>query len=306
MTGQTTARNALTGRLKYEAFAVAARIVPWLPIRLSYALADVAGVVAWTLTPRPRANVIDNLRHVLGPLATTGLLYSHTHSVYRNVARYYIDLLRLPRLDLRRFEREKLLDYGYAYLTEAVAEGRGVIVVTAHYGSPDLTIQAAGVRGLQFLVLTEPLDPPELAKLYLRLRASHGQRFLPVGTEALKETLRTLRRGGIVLLAVDRDIQGTGVEVPFFGAMARLPAGAVDLAKRTGAPIVPAFSRRLAGGAIELTIEPRVRLVETGDRDRDRRTNVQRVISRCERHLRQDPGQWLVLERIWPKPFPPP
>jgi len=46
---------------------------------------------------------------------------------------------------------------------------------------------------------------------------------MSVGVSAAKETIRTLRRGGSVILVADRDIQGTGIEVPFFGSPARMP-----------------------------------------------------------------------------------
>ena len=52
--------------------------------------------------------------------------------------------------------------------------------------------------------------------------------------------LQTLRDGGVVGLLCDRDIQGNGVEVEFFGERVRIPAGPATLALRTGATLVAA------------------------------------------------------------------
>jgi len=293
-------RLQIANQLKYRGFLLGATLLPRLPLNVSYRLAVLAADLARGLTPGRRVSVAENLRHVLGDAATPEHTARLTREMYRNIARYYVDFLRLPSVDVAELERRQLLDSGYHNLETALAEGRGVIVVTPHFGNPDTAIQAARARGIEFFVLTEQIEPPELAELYLRLRSSHGHRFMSVGLAAAKEAIRTLRRGGSVIIVADRDIQGTGVEATFFGRMTRMPTGAVDLARITGAPIIPAFSRRLPGNAVELLIEPRVELVRTADRLADQRINVERVVKRFEPHIRRDPGQWLVLEPIWP------
>ena len=52
--------------------------------------------------------------------------------------------------------------------------------------------------------------------------------------------LRRLSDGGVIGLLCDRDIQGNGIEVEFFGERVRLPAGPATLALRTGATLVAA------------------------------------------------------------------
>jgi lauroyl/myristoyl acyltransferase len=290
----------LANLLKYRGFSLGAFLVPRLPQPVSYGVALRVADLARQLTPGRRLAVAANLRRVLGPAASPLQIAKHTREVYRNIALYYVDFLRLPSLDPWQLERDRIVDVGYHFLLDALAEGRGVIVVTPHLGNPDLTVQAARARGLTFLIVTEPIEPPPLAALALRLRSSHGNRPMSAGIGAGKEAIRTLRRGGAVILVSDRDIQGGGVQASFFGAPARIPTGAVDLARITGAPIIPAFSRRLPNGMLELSVEARVELVWTGNRLADQRANVERILRRFEPHIRSDPGQWLVLEPIWP------
>jgi lauroyl/myristoyl acyltransferase len=70
---------------------------------------------------------------------------------------------------------------------------------------------------------------------------------------AFRDLHAALRDGQVVVMLADRDVLGTGVEVPFFGAPARLPAGPVLLARRSGAPVLGVFSwrrgYRRSGGA---------------------------------------------------------
>ena len=101
-------------------------------------------------------------------------------------------------------------------------------------------------------------------------------------------------------IAFDRDIQGTGRPLPFFGCETRMPVGAVELALRTGAQIIPTFAVRRHAHHFEGWIEPPLAMSVTGDEERDLRENSLRLIARLEEHLRRDPGQWAVTEPVWP------
>lgn len=294
----------LASQLKYCAFAAIAAVLPRFPAAALTPLVWLAGTSAYLLTPNQRSNVSANLVQLLGPATSATVRRRHARRIYRTVVQYYVDLLRLPVLDVRRFERG-IVDRGYDTLRAAVSEGHGVILVTIHYGAPELTLQATLARGLRCLVLVEPLQPPALAALYARLRSVHGHRFVPVSVSGAKEAIRTLRRGGVVILMVDRDIRGTGVAATFCGAPITAPPGAVELARRTGALVLPALSRRLPDGSVEVMIGTALPLIWSGDRSDAVRRNLEHMLSWFEPPLRRDPGQWLVLERLW-RPTPPP
>jgi KDO2-lipid IV(A) lauroyltransferase len=103
----------------------------------------------------------------------------------------------------------------------------------------------------------------------------------------------------MIALLCDRDIEGRSLRVPFCGVPASMPVGAVELAMRTGAPLVPTFSHRGNGNHYDVFAEPPVELARTGDFQEDLRTNVSRLLQSFEGHVRRDPGQWTVLESVW-------
>jgi len=90
-----------------------------------------------------------------------------------------------------------------------------------------------------------------------------------------------------------------GIELEFCGAKARFPTGAVDLALRTNAVLLTGWVRREGGYKIHVDVTP-LPLVVTGNRDEDVRLNTARLLASFEKHLKEDPGQWSVLDRIWP------
>lgn len=291
---------------KYVLFKVALHTLGRLPLPLLYFIADRIGEAVYLLAPRLRANVRDNLRHVLGPDAPKPKLRKAERQVFRNVARYYADLLHLPRMDMDDFFQRRVRYHGFhEHVEPAIAAGKGVIILSAHYGNPELAVQALLCVGIRALALTEPLRPARLSRLVDGLRSSKGHLFLPVSVASVKRALRTLREGGVVALMGDRDIQGPKARLPFCGAETLMPTGPIEVALRTGATVIPSFTLRRPFG-IEAHLEEPLELERTGDMERDVRVNTLRFLERLERHLRAEPEQWMVLEAIWEEPAPSP
>jgi KDO2-lipid IV(A) lauroyltransferase len=135
-----------------------------------------------------------------------------------------------------------------------------------------------------------------------RIRNQFGIKYVDVGFGAIADCIRHARKGGVLAIAADRDIQGKGVPIEFFGEATRVPLGAAELAMRTGAALMPAYCRR-SGDGFEVVFEDPLDLVSTGNAREDALANTRALFARFEAWLRDDPGQWMVLDRIW-KPLP--
>ena len=286
---------------KYLALLISYKTLSWLPARAAYFIADGIGGIMYAVRPGLRRNVQRNMRQVMGPEATEREVRAASRRVMRNATRYYADLVRTPRLDMIRFYNERInFVSGLDDLRRWVTTKRGVIIVSAHYGNPEVVLQAAVALGIPTFTLTEPLKPRRLNDLVHKLRASRGQVFRPLSLSAVREVVRWLREGkGVVPLLCDRDIQNTGMMLPFFGAETRMPVGAVELALRTGAVLIPMFCRRTKGGRFDLFSDPPLEMIVAGNAEEDVRVNALRIIAAMEREIREDPGQWIVLESVW-------
>lgn len=289
---------------KYVLFKVALHTLGRLPLPVLYFIADRGADLLYLLSPQRRHNVWDNLRHVMGPDTPKPHLRAAARQVFRNVARYYADLLHLPRMDIQKFFHRRLRYHGFhEHVQPAVAAGNGVIILSAHYGNPELGLQALLPMGIKALALTEPLKPARLSRLVDGLRSSKGHTFQPVSVASVKRAVRTLRSGGVVALMGDRDIQGPKARLPFFGVETLMPTGPIEVALRTGATVIPSFAPRRPYG-VEAFLEEPLELVRTGDMEHDVRVNTLRFLERLERRLREEPGQWAVLEAIWERGQP--
>lgn len=286
----------------YLLFKLASLVLPLLPERISYSLATLSGDLAYLLYGPGRLVIRDNLRHVLGPEVSPTRLRREVREVFRTSARNYLTLFLLPHTDLETLSRQVLWQ-GLPYVEEALAQGRGVVIAGAHVGSFDILSQLSAHRGMPLAILVEPLGNPELFRLVAGLRSSLGLRMLPATPTGIKTAIKLLQSGGVVGITCDRDIQRRGMRIDFFGEETSLPTGAVDLALRTGAALVPCFGLRLGYRRYAICCEPALDLPGGSNLDRDPavvRTYVARLTQIVEGYLRNYPGQWVVFERIWP------
>jgi KDO2-lipid IV(A) lauroyltransferase len=276
-----------------------------MPLAWRYGIGRFCADRIYDWGPRIGKNIRSNMRHVLGPDASEQEVDRIARQCGRNTARYYADVVGMHRMDVAKFLRDDLDLYGLEYIQAAQAEGRGVVLASAHYANPEFAVQGLAAVGIHVFALVEPLEPPELGRLMRGLRTVHGHRYEPVSFGSIKNALTWLRNGGVVCILIDRDIQKRGIEVNFCGYPARFPTGAVDLALRTNAVMVPGWVRRTDGFRIRADLGPPLEMKRTGDNDEELRINTAALLALFEQHLRKDPGQWSVLDRIWADEFPP-
>ncbi|MPZ22145.1 MAG: hypothetical protein GEU28_01045 [Dehalococcoidia bacterium] len=285
--------------LKYLSYRLAFALLGRLPRRVLYRVADRVGDLFFRIYPGGRLAVQHNLKQVLGDTVPESYISAVAVEIFRNAARCYADVVAMPSLDMERFYRREIITHHLQNLKEAVEAGRGVILASGHYGSPEAAAQFLRVFGIELFVVTEPLAPRALSRFMDRLRSSQGHHFEPVSFGAMKEAFRTLRAGGAVALLYDRDVIGSGRAVEFFGREALVPMGVADLAAKTGALIVPAFPRRRPDGRFDVWFHPAMEAVNTGDPRADRVETTRRLLALLEGYIREDPRQWVVLEAVW-------
>jgi KDO2-lipid IV(A) lauroyltransferase len=188
---------------------------------------------------------------------------------------------------------------GWEHLEWALAQGRGVVFFSAHFGNTDIVMQVAAARGLQATSPVERTRPEHLFQYARNLRESHGMKLIPADGLMLG-LYRALKRGELVGLAADRDVTNSGRIVEFFGAPTRLPDGPIRVALHTGAPLLPAFALRLPDNSFRLEIEAPLELTRTGDEEAAIQSGIERVVEIMERHIAKNPEQWLVAQPVWP------
>jgi KDO2-lipid IV(A) lauroyltransferase len=285
---------------KYYTMLLVVHTIGRMRLRYRYGIARFIADRVYAWRPSIRNATRSNMRHVLGPDAADAEVDRLARQCARNAGRYYADVVGMHRMNIQKFYEHDLLLEGVDYVREAQAQGRGVVLASAHYANPEFATQGLAAAGVKVFALVEPLRPPQLGKLMYSLRNVHGHHYEEATFSGVKAALDWLRGGGVLAILVDRDIQKRGIELELCGAKGRFPTGAVDLALRTNSVLIPGWVRREGGFKVRAVIGPPLNLIRTGNHDEDVRVNAQALLRLFEPHLKRDPGQWGVLDRIWP------
>jgi KDO2-lipid IV(A) lauroyltransferase len=238
-----------------------------------------------------------NLQRIMGPQSPEAEIKRCARLTFNHILYNYFDLFRLPRLDQEAVKQLVTVE-GWENIEAALAEGRGVVMTSAHLGNIEIVLYAMLLRGLNITIPVERITPPELFDYISALRSSKGLKLIPVDRPLL-DLIRTLKSGGVAGLAGDRDITGAGQVVQFFGYPAHLPDGHVRLALRTDAPLVIGFSYRKPDHTYRAYFLPPFHLPAAGTEEERVTAGVNFIIAEMENAIRRTPEQWTVTVSIW-------
>jgi lauroyl/myristoyl acyltransferase len=269
-----------------------------LPPGAGHQLARRAGALLYAFSPKLRHILLHNFSYVLGPEASEEQVEAVARRACINIVKGHYDLFRLSRLSINEI-REMTQVQGMEYMEEALARGKGVVLISAHMGNMDILGQVPLAYGVPFIAPVQHVQPERLFQYTLSLRRSHGMRLIPADGP-LMQLVRALKRGEIVGLPCDRGIADNTRMVRFFGSPAPLPDGPIRLALRTGASLVAAFGLRLEDDTFRVQVEPPVELRRTGDLEADVEKGMELTVRILERYISLHPEQWLVAAPVWP------
>ena len=162
--------------------------------------------------------------------------------VFMHFGLFINEFLLLP--NRRRSEISDLVKlHGLEHLHEAMARGRGVILVVPHMGNWELLGAAIVNAGfpLNSFYLSQKYD--EIGSVIDYFRSFTGI-TLHDRDRAGINALRALKRGEVLGMIPDQDGGNNGVYSDFLGHYVSIPAGPANWSLKTGAAVVPLYSVR--------------------------------------------------------------
>jgi lauroyl/myristoyl acyltransferase len=291
-------------RLVATAYLVGWRVTRLLPERLVRLLCAAGAELVWRRRGTGVRRLEANLARVLGPAATGAELAAATRAGLRSYLRYWSEVFRLPSLGRDTVVRGTAMADG-DILRDASASGRGAVAALPHMGNWDCAGAWAVYTGMPFTTVVERLQPESLFDRFAAFRESIGMEVVPLTGgpgNTYAELLRRLRAGALVCLLADRDLTTSGVEVDFFGAPARFPAGPAALALATGAPLLPVTLWYPGPGeppGWRGRIHPAVPPPSEGSRRQKIAAMTQALADVFAEAIAAHPTDWHMLQRVW-------
>jgi KDO2-lipid IV(A) lauroyltransferase len=290
--GGQAARSAL-GWLALAALVPLGLVVAWLPARLGLWVGARLGDLGWAALPGRRAVALENLARAFPERAAAELARIGRDS-FRHLGMNFVEscvfFFRPPARLLSRVSID-----GVQKLEAADALGRGILLLTAHYGNWELLAASHALTRFPLSVVMRPLDSPAFDSILERFRSRSGVELI-TKRRALPDIVHALRRRRMVGILLDQNAsRREGVFVPFFGVPASTSKGMALIALRTGAPVLPVFIRRRPDGRHVVHAGAPVPVPPDGDVGAFTRAFNEAI----EEAIRQAPEQWFWLHRRW-------
>ncbi|PWE28276.1 lauroyl acyltransferase [Pararhodobacter marinus] len=186
---------------------------------------------------------------------------------------------------------------GLMALERAHAEGRPVILVSAHFGNYDAWRANLSQRGFRVGGLYMPMTNPATNRRYVATIESIASPLFPRGAEGMADMIRFLKSGGMLGLLGDH-YMANGELIDFLGKPARTATSAAKMAMKYKALLVPLYATRSPDG-LSFTIEIEAPIPHT-----DPLTMTRALNDSASARVRAHPGQWFWLHRRWKRAEP--
>lgn len=256
------------------------------------------GRLLWNRYHRGRKRAMDNLRASYPEKSDRWIRQTGKES-FQQLVMFAMDLVLVPRLvrkhNWRDYSRYKTVERAKWLMQE----GRGLLMVTAHYGNFEIMGYLLGLFDFNTYSIARPLDNKYLSRYLYGLRERVGQRIIDKkGAAQLMPKITAT--GATLCFIADQDAGRKGVFVDFMGRKASTYKSIGLLAITNSIPVCIGYSRRIGNRFFfEIGVNRIIMPEEWADKEDPLEWVTQEYSKAIEQFVRQDPSQYWWLHRRW-------
>lgn len=283
----------------YWLLMLLSRIICCLPHSALLTLGRGAGILYYRFIKKQRQRAIGQM--MAGLAISEEEAKKLVKASFINMATNVFEIFYMPRLNENNFRAYIDIEH-LERLTDALAEGHGVVVLTGHIGTWEWLSAAFTLSGLPVTAIAKPQPNEQYTRVLNDLRATIHVEIFSRGTSELLAAARALKQGKILGFLADQDAGSGGAFIDFLGRPASTPMGPAVFSRKFNAPVIPAFILRQEDGRHRVIVGEALRYEDHGDTDRDLYDFTVRMTRILERVVRENPTQWLWFQKRWNTP----
>lgn len=286
----------MQNKIEYFLFISFSKLFCFLGLRTSRKIAGVLGSFFYYCVPLRKEVVFKNIT-IAFPELSEAEKSQLVKDIYQSAAITLVEILSLPCLT-----REELLNsvaYNADIVRNVYEQGRGVVMMTAHFGNWEYAALATGLLlGEPISVVSKNQRNPYVTDFMDKNRAKWGNKVVPLGV-TIKEIYIELKKKNVVGLVADQRGPSDGPRVSFFGKPSAVYTGPSALAIKTGAPLLfGVMARQPDFSYVFECVE-----VSKDNLPQDSEAAVlelcQRTSDKLEDAIRKYPSQWFWMHNRW-------
>ena len=290
--------HPVTDYLFYLLVRVAAVFIQMVEVNTTLRWARWLGGGLYMIYGRGRRRALENLRYSY-PEKDRSWRERTARRSFEHMVMLTFDVLYTTRL-IRLSTWRRYIELGdYSELLREMLRGRGIIMLTGHYGNFEVLGYVMATFGLESYSIARPIDNPYINQYLMGVRQQQGQIIIDK-KGATNSMLEILARGATLSFIADQNAGRKGIFVDFFGRRASTYKSIALLAMEYDLPIVVGYCRRLND-----RYRFRVgmgRIIRPGDwkKQSDPLTWITaEYTAAIEKFVREDPEQYWWVHRRW-------
>lgn len=263
-----------------------------------------AGRFIYRFIPYRRRLVLANIDQVFGGQLRSAEKIHLAKSYYSHLATSFKEALQLRFMNEQNL-RDKVQVIGHEHMLSVVAQNKGVLVVTGHFGNWEFA-PLGGVLNFkefqgQFHFIRRTLRFKALERMMFKNYYNAGLNVIPK-KNSLEKVCVALEQNHAVIFVLDQHaslVNRDGIAVEFFGKKAGTYRSLATLARHTGVPVIPAAGYRLANGKHVLEFHEPIPWQDHGSTQESLYHNTLAYNQALERIILANPAQWNWMHKRW-------
>ncbi|MFH0826388.1 MAG: ELM1/GtrOC1 family putative glycosyltransferase [Candidatus Omnitrophota bacterium] len=270
--------------------------IRFLPVRLSLFLGRRLGDFLYCFDLRHRSIAYAHIKKALGHRLNCHQILRLTRDFYQSFGQNLMEIFFIPFLNKAYINKYVQLE-GREFIREAFSNGKGLILLSVHAGSWELSNVISTSLDFDFNLLVRDQRHPRLNELLNQYRSHWGCKIIQRKNQT-RDLIKALKRNEAIGMTMDQGGK-TGNLATFFGREASMATGAVRLALKYGSPIIPGYYTRVKGPAIKTIFKAPYHVKKSEDREKDIQDNLQELVHLFEKEIERFPQDYFWLYKIW-------
>ena len=284
------------GRWQYLFLKLASRLVCLMPYELVLALGKSLGRLYYLVAKKQRNRALKQIRERMNLSEQDA--QSVIASLCGKLGQTVMEVLYIPALTPEFIAKNISIENRH-YLDQALAEGRGVVFLTGHFGNWEWLGASLAMLGYPMTSVIRRQESGQITRFLNEYRELSGLEIFAKGTSEMIGAARALKQKKILGLVADQDAGVDGHFVEFFGRSAATPSGPAIFAKRFKAPVLPVFIVRKPKGGHRILVQAPLYYQDSGNEEKDLLKLTQEMTKVTEHVIRAYPDEWLWFQKRW-------
>lgn len=281
---------------QYHALKSMSRVVCLLPYSWVVFLGKAVGNLYYHIAGRQRQRALQQIQECLGiSLETADQIIA---SLFQKLGQTFLEVMYIPAVTPEKMQEYVIIENRH-YFEQAVQNGKGAVLLTAHFGNWEWLGASLAMAGFPLASVIKRQPNDQHTRLINEHREMSGMEIFSRGTSELINAARALKQGKILGLVADQDAGPKGLFVEFFGKMSSTPMGPAVFAKKFNAPVIPAFIVRKPEGGHKVIVHEPLYYQDTGNEEEDIYRFTVEMTNIIEGMIRQYPDEWIWFQKRW-------